>query len=304
MTSEQELRQEQYGAWTQSLAASRPYGPGDRLGSLNLLTPEARGRGKSAIRSGDTVSLSRPLNAGPTARHDGHSAFDVELYTELRDRDGGFGLASEHLDLDCHGPVNTHIDALNHLGYHGHWYNGAPLGERNDDDTSITDFADLGIFARALHVDIPALRRTGWVAPQDPVTGDEIERAFAGSGVTFQTGDALLIDSGRDRFEAEHGPWSEATLKGGVGSTAAEWLADNRVSLLLWDMMDAMDDTHVRGSIHQLHWAIGMVLVDNCDFGRARTILAERRQFEAALAISPLPIPQGTGCNVNPLLIL
>lgn len=302
MATEQEQRQQEYAQWTKGLAATRPYGPDDRLGSLNLLTRQARARGREAIRTGETVSLCRPLHSGPTARRDHHDAFAVELHTLFRD--GGFALASEHVRLDPHGPVNTHIDALNHLGYHGYWYNGAPVSERHVDDTSIVDFAQLGIFARAVHVDIPALRERPWVAPYEPVTGEEIDRALAATGTTFLPGDALLLDSGRDRFEAEHGNWSDAEHKGGPGPQAAEWLADNRVSLLLWDMMDAMDDVHVRGAVHQLHWALGMVLVDNCDFSRARRALAERSRVDAGLSVAPLPIPQGTGCNVNPLLLL
>jgi kynurenine formamidase len=302
LAEEQQSEQERYNEWAQGLAAQRAYGGGDRLGSLNLLDGAARMRARSAIRSGETVSLCRPIRNGNSARNDGEPAFSIQIHTS--EREGGSSLASEHVELDCHGSVNTHIDALNHLGYFGHWYNGLPLADRTDSQPSVVDFAQLGIFARAIHADIPAVRGVPWITPEQPVTGDDIDQALSMAGVTFSTGDALLLDSGRDRYEQVHGDWGLSAFKGGPGSSAGEWLADNRVSLLLWDMMDAVNATGVRGAIHKLHWAIGMVLVDNCDFSSARVRMTELEQHSAGLTVAPLPYPNGTGCNVNPLLIL
>ena len=56
--------------------------------------------------------------------------------------------------------------------------------------------------------------------------------------------------------------------------------------------------------MHSLIWAIGLVLIDNCDFGAARAALAAAAKGTGLLVVAPLRIPGGTGCMVNPLLLI
>ena len=115
-------------------------------------------------------------------------------------------IGSDHLELDCHGILNTHLDGLSHVGLDGTWYGGWAL----DDSAgpSIVDLAGAGLVTRAVHVDIPAVRGTEWVGIDEPVCGADIDAALAASGVTFESGDALLLDMGRDRYEAAGHSWS------------------------------------------------------------------------------------------------
>lgn len=83
-----------------------------------------------------------------------------------------------------------------------------------------------------------------------------------------------------------------------------QWILDHKPSLLLWDMMDITAPGEIPLAIHKAHWALGIVLVDNCNFSEARPVLAAREQAVAALSVSPLLMPGATGCNVNPMLIL
>jgi hypothetical protein len=105
-------------------------------------------------------------------------------------------------------------------------------------------------------------------------------------------------------FESQVGDWGEQQVKPGSGSGVGVWLADNKASLLLWDMMDTISDREISGAVHQVHWAIGLILVDNCSYEHSRPVLEERQQAVGALAISPLRVTDATGCNVNPMLIL
>jgi hypothetical protein len=50
--------------WIRTLAASRPFGAGDRRGTANLIDAAARARAAACIRTGDSVSLARPLLGG------------------------------------------------------------------------------------------------------------------------------------------------------------------------------------------------------------------------------------------------
>ena len=57
-------------------------------------------------------------------------------------------------------------------------------------------------------------------------------------------------------------------------------------------------------AIHLLIWGIGLLLVDNCSLSMAADALHEARRATGALVVAALAVPGGTGCTVNPLLLL
>lgn len=284
-----------YLAWLRGLAAERRFGESDRLGTVNHVDDAARARAHAAITTGTPVSLARPLQAAASGRGDGKPAFALEVFTT----DGPVAMGSDHVELDCHGKENTHIDGLNHIGLDGTWYGGYAY----DDPTapSIAEMAATGLVTRGVHVDIPALRGTDWVDTDEPVTGDDVDRALAKAGVTFEPGDALLLDMGRDRYEAAGHEWV-ADRNPGIGDDGARWIAAHGVSIVCWDFLDAFHPDQPLAPVHMLNWAIGLVLVDNCDFGRLRAA-GGAPGSTGALVIAPLPIEGATGNNVNPLLL-
>jgi hypothetical protein len=298
---------EQFEQWVRALQRDRRHGTGDELGSLNYLDAAARVRGRDAIRTGTTVGLASPLQAGPTVRQDGESTFRLEVFSTSAasgfPMPEGFGIQSDRVELDCHGLINTHLDALNHMGFFGVWFDGSPNSAPTRSG-SVLPLAEFGIFTRAVHADISAVRGMPYAGPDRPVTGEEIDAALERAGVTFESGDALLLDCGRDRFEVEFGAWGEASPRPGAGPGVAEWLERHNPSLLCWDMLEGDNEQQIVGPIHQLNWAIGLILIDNCTFARAREEFVRRAVAVCGLAVSPLPIDGATGNNVNPMLLL
>lgn len=285
-----------YLGWLRGLASARRFGDRDRLGTANLVDDGARVRARDAIRTGRPVSLARPLGAGVSQRGDGRPVFALEVFFA----DGPIGAGTDHLELDCHGTLNTHIDALNHMGIDGTWYGG--WGMDDGGAPSIVEFARTGLFTRGVHVDVPAVRGTPWVDVEAPVTGADIDRALDARGIAFEPGDALLLDMGRDRFEAA-GNVLGPGHRPGLGEDGARWIVDHGVSVLCWDFLDAVHPDEPLAPVHMLNWAIGLVLVDNCDHSRLRASLASD-QATGALVVSPLPIDGATGNNVNPIVLL
>lgn len=288
-----------YLSWLRELAAREPFGPRDRLGTLNYVDAKARHRATEAITGVGTADLARPLSRGPAQRSDGKPAFELEVFYT----DGPIGMGSDHLELDCHGLINTHVDGLNHLAIDGNWYGGWPVGD--PDGPSISDFVPGGIVVRAVHADIPAARGVEYVDATAPVTARDIERALELGGVTLEPGDALLLDMGRDRFESAghvYGAQAPGSGRPGLGLDGARWIAEHKVSVLCWDFLDAnhADEPVITG--HGLNWAIGLVLVDNCSFSSLRA--AAKGRAEGALVVGVLPMPGATGCNVNPVVLL
>jgi kynurenine formamidase len=284
-----------YLGWLRDLAAERRFGEGDRLGTTNLIDDAARARAHAAVATATPVSLARPLQPAASGRGDGKPAFALEVFTT----DGPVAMGSDHVELDCHGKENTHIDGLNHIGLDGTWYGGYAYDD--PDAPSIAELATAGLVTRGVHLDIPALRGTDWVDPDQPVTGADLDEALAAAEVTFEPGDALLLDMGRDRYEAAGNEWL-VDHNPGIGRDGARWIAERGVSIVCWDFLDAFHADEPLAPVHMLNWAIGLVLVDNCDFGRLRAA-GGAPGSTGALVIAPLPIAGATGNNVNPLLL-
>jgi kynurenine formamidase len=214
-------------------------------------------------------------------------------------------MGADHVELDCHGRANTHLDALNHIALDHTWHGGFAV----DDPAgpSVVDLADHGLVTRGVVVDVPAVRGTPWADADHPVGADDIEAALAAGNTRFEPGDALVLYMGRDRFEAAGhglGGLREDTVVPGVGRSGAEWIAAHGVSLLCWDFLDSNHPDQPLAPVHLLIWALGLVLVDNCHLAGAAAAVAGRPEATGLLAVSPLAVPGATGSMVRPLLIV
>jgi hypothetical protein len=113
---------------------------------------------------------------------------------------------------------------------------------------------------------------------------------------------------GRDRFEAAMGhrlggPETEQDAGGGLSGEGARWVAEHQVSILAWDMLDSRDAKATHASAHILTWAIGLLLLDNCDFAALRQAHGWGTRVAGALVVSLLAIEGANGVNLNPLIL-
>jgi kynurenine formamidase len=301
---------DEYSGWLRELAQRERFGPRDRKGTVNLIDAAARQRAATAMRTGACAALARPLSlrepGGGMA--EGQLSVEVSTYSVTAGSDGtpypmpvdaGFDI----FQCSAHGRWHTHLDALNHVGFGGQWYSGFSVDD--PDAPCVADLAGHRLFTRGVLADIPAARGTEWVSPDEPVTAADIDAALTAAGVTFEPGDALLLYMGRDRFEAAGHEMD--LLSGdpvpGAGAGAAEWIAGHGVSLLCWDFLDASSPREPQRQVHSLVWAIGQVLVDNCDLGPAVKLAQESGAWTGGLVVAPPPLPKATGCLVSPLFI-
>jgi hypothetical protein len=289
--------------WIRALAASHPFGAGDRRGTANLIDAAARARAAACVRTGNSVSLARPLlgaDYNTTAERPG---FRHETW--YRPAPDGTGWGQDHLVLNPHGLQNTHLDALNHVAVDGTFYGGRPVTDAEQGSADV--LGPDGLVTRAIYVDIPGYRGTEWA--DRPVDGADIDAALAGAGLVLEPGDALCLDMGRDRFEATRGhllggPETEQDAGGGLSGDGARWVAEHQVSVLAWDMLDSREAKATHASAHILTWAIGLLLLDNCDFAALR--LARGGQgtgVAGALVVSLLAVEGANGVNLNPLVL-
>jgi len=288
--------------WIVDLEAARPFGAGDRRGTANLVDGAARARAAALIHTGETLSIARPLRGhdiDTTAERPGF--FHETWYVPM---DDGMGWGLDHVVFNAHGLLNTHVDGLNHVAVNDTFYGGRPVD--GAEQGSVDVLTRSGLLTRAVYVDIPQFRGADWA--DRPVTGEDIDGALAAAGVEFLRGDALCLDMGRDRFEAARGyqlghPESDTDAGGGLGSDGARWVAEHGVSMLVWDMLDSREAKASFSTAHVLTWAIGLLLVDNCDFATLRARLGGGTQVAGAIIVAPPVVEGANGTNVNPLIL-
>jgi kynurenine formamidase len=278
----------------------------DCQGTLRYITPQARLRGVAAVRRGRTESLSRPLQAGASVRAD-ESRPTFTLQTFARSSRPGHTTGSDRVELDCHGMANTHLDGLAHVGLEGSWHGGQEsTAPGTGPGEGLLIGAATGIATRAVCLDITAHRGTAWVSGE-AVGAADLDAAVRAGGMEPEPGDAVLLYMGRDAYEASghaYGPIGKhPDGRPGLGSSGAQWMAARKISVLCWDFLDAHGPGLDLLPAHAVTWAVGLVLIDNCQLGPAVRALAEAGSPAGLLMVGPLRMHGATGSVVNPVML-
>jgi hypothetical protein len=305
---------------------SARHSPGEKCrGSVALIDERARLRGVADVRLGRSISLEKEVETRPDRLADGRTIAEAEKaqwqklgMSDLPDGHGTVqldvtaGLHGRHahggdvIRYDAHGVWNTHMDGFAHIGADASWHGGIPVSDSQTDEDTIVNWAQHGIATRAVVLDIPAVRGVEWVAAGEPVTADELDAALAATGVEFAPGDALVVYQGRDRYEAAGNVYpsgAAAVTRPGIGEDGATWIAAKEPGLLLWDFHDARNNARGSLEVHNLIYAIGLCIVDNCLLGPAVRALREAQTSSALLVAAPTAIHRSTGVLINPLLL-
>lgn len=277
------------------------WGDDDERGAINLITAEKRLQAVSLVRSGRTVSLSRlfpkepgPLNPQP-AQH----------FMQRFSRPPGGG-AVDYYGIMYHGFAATHIDALCHVwDEHGIWNGRDPEEVITSQGATFGDITNWrnGIVTRGVLLDIPRLRGEPYVDVDRPVHGWELEESAAAQGVEVGAGDALLIYSGREAFQAAHPDTFLGTPPSpGVHASCLSFIRDHDVSLLGWDMEDARPDEYgFPWPMHAVLFRFGVAILDNALLEPLAQACAAEGRSDFLLVVLPVPVQGGTGGPVNPL---
>ncbi len=277
------------------------WGDAGNAGAINLITPEKRREAAGLVKSGRSVSLSRPLPVQPSAEN----PRPVHQYMSSLAFEGG-GFAMDYIGVFQHGYSVTHIDALcHHWDQDGMWEGHDPakeIGFSGAAQGAIDAWKD-GIMTRGVLLDVPRHRGVPYVEVGEPVHGRELEEIAKAQGVEFRPGDALLLYCGREAYAADHGGiFYDGSTYPGVHPSCLKFLRDRDVALIVWDMSDEPVFEYGRSrSIHAILSSFGMAIVDNALLEPLSVACAEERSFEFMLTINPLVIAGGTGSPVTPV---
>ena len=281
------------------------WGENPEAGAVNLITPEKRAAAAALVRTGRTVSLSRPWPVEPTPENSNPASLYV---MSVGDNTGGG--AMDYISVAYHGNSVTHIDSLCHFwDEDGMWGGHDPTEAIAYDGVkhgSVDAWSD-GIVTRGVMLDVPRHRGKPYVTQDEPVHGWELQEIADVDGLRLAPGDAVMVYSGREAYASERdgtwgGPWDKP--KPGLHPSCLTFIRENDVSVLGWDMQEAAPPHY--GSDVTVHAAIssfGVVLLDNALLQPLANTCAKESRYEFMLTINPLVVPGGTGSPVNPIAV-
>ncbi|HEU5197979.1 MAG TPA: cyclase family protein [Methylomirabilota bacterium] len=286
------------------------WGKDDQKGAMNLITPGKRVAATRLVKSGRSVSLSRPFPTTPGV----NNALPAQHYMKIVPRGKG-GFAGDYYGIFYHGVASTHIDALCHTWDEQAMWNGRdPKKEITFEGATFgsIDHWSEGIITRAVMLDVPRHRGVPCVTEDTPVHGWELDDILLKRNITLEPGDAVCVYSGREAWQAQdpEKPYSKvfqpgATLtRPGLHVSCLPFLRDHDVSILVWDMLDHLPIGYdIPWAVHACLFAYGCALLDNALLEPlAQACVAEGRD-EFMLVISPLRVIGGTGSPANPLAL-
>jgi kynurenine formamidase len=303
-----DLTTDEFRALFEDVRAWGRWGPDDERGALNHLEPERVVAAARLVRSGVTVSLSWPLNTRAAPDNPEPADHHMTAYGPAS-QEGAMRVAKDYVGVDYHIDTHTHIDALCHIAFEGHLYNGASedvVTAAGATAETIEVLRD-GLVGRGVLLDIPGVRGRPWLDPGEHVFRDDLERAAARQGVEVGAGDVLLVRTGHSRRLTELCPWDTASAKAGLHPTAMRFVAERGVAVLGCDGNSDTAPSSTDGVAFPIHvLAITAMGVHLIDYLRLEDLVAacEREgRWEFLFVGAPLRIEGGTGSPLNPIAV-
>lgn len=303
------MTEAEFRALYQRLRSQLPWGPEDRRGALNYLTPDEVRAAAREVRLGRTVSLAAPVEDWPAADNPEPARHDMKGPLGA---DAGHGVffGMDRIAMNVHGNADSHIDALCHVMFDGTLHNGVAadtVDENGAAELSIDVAAD-GIVGRGVLLDVPRSRGVPWLEPGDHVTVDDVLAAERDQGVRAGRGDIIFVRVGHRRRRAERGPWDAAQSRAGLHPTVLPVLAEREIAALGGDGNNDTAPSGVAGVDFPVHVlavnALGLHLLDYLQFTELASTCAEVGRWSFLCVIAPLRLPTGTGSPVNPIAVL
>jgi kynurenine formamidase len=285
------------------------WGPDDERGTLNYLTAKRVATAAGLVRSGRTVSLSRPLNTEQESDNPEPAEHHMTMLGAQAHADG-VAFAKDYIGVDYHNDSHSHLDALCHVSFDGVLYNDKSSDSVTADGAAVETVEVMkdGLVGRGVLLDVPRLKNVDWLEPGEHVLPTDLEGAERDEGVTAGEGDILLVRTGHGRRLEEVEPWDVASAKAGLHPDCAALLADRGVAALGCDGNSDTAPSTTEGVGFPIHVlalnAMGMPLLDYLQLEDLRASCEQTGRWEFLFVAAPLRIEGGTGSPLNPIAIL
>jgi kynurenine formamidase len=329
------LTKDDIDRWMTELSNWGRWGKDDQAGTVNLITPAKRKQAAALVKEGISVSMAldadlapkgspeaenppppaQPPSSQPPAEG-GRGRGNAPRYTWQHvmrssgvNMRGPSGYAVDTISVNYHGNNTTHFDALSHFIFNGHIYNGFPAsaitnwGAEKDDVVAFKD----GLVTRGVLLDWPRFKNVPYMGDDEAIYAQDLDDWEKKMGVKIESGDCILLRTGRWKRVAEKGPLNLNVVAPGLYASCAKWLKERNIALLGSDVVQDVRPSRVEGvnqPIHQMFLvAVGTPLFDNCDLEAAAEQAAKLRRSTFMMTVGPLRVPGATGSPFNPLAI-
>ena len=100
------------------------------------------------------------------------------------------------------------------------------------------------------------------------------------------------------------GAWAGDASRPGLHASCLKFVRDTDISILGWDMMDAVPNEYdLPWAVHGVIFAYGVALLDNSLLEPLAKVCAEEGRYEFMLTVNPLFVTGGTGSPANPIAV-
>ena len=291
------------------------WGPGDQIGTLNLLDDAARLRGAASVLSGKAFALGLPLSeaegiqAGFVKGRVNPSRTMVQVNEPLSG-DPNWVCASEDIvtfALQC----ATHWDALAHCSYDGTIYNGFPATSVDGDGAGRCGIHLLTtVMGRGVLLDVARALSRDVLTPGYAIAPRDLDAACDLGGFEVAPGDIVLVRTGQMAHLAP--PTRDLVAytwpSPGLTIETAQWFHEHDVAAVATDTLPLevfpgqYDDLYL--PVHLLHLVeMGMTQGQNWVLDQLAADCADDGQYTFLLDATPLPFTKGLGSPLNPVAL-
>lgn len=292
------------------------WGDDDEIGTLNLITPEARLRGASRVRSGKAFTLGVPLGAdGPQPDPSPIGRYNPRHRMLAVGVSWGeppvFHYSDDELSMPTQGA--TQWDSLAHVHYDGKLYNGFAADEALGDDGAARDGVDKqaahAFATKGVLLDIAHLKGVDRLAPSTLITPEDLETAVETQGVTIDSGDVVLLRTGHITTFTVDGDRDVFNWQcPGIGLASAPWFRERDVAAVAADTPNVEvlpgEDPNVISPAHLVCIRdMGMPFGEIFDLQALGADCAADGVWEFLFVAQPLEIAGGIGSPINPIAV-
>jgi kynurenine formamidase len=281
------------------------WGKDDQRGALNLITAEKRKQAVALVKDGVTVSLAR---TAIKEELDSSPAF-IHRMVALPKEGQEIASAADEYSVRYHGFTQTHLDGLCHLMYKGKMYNGFSQKEVTEKGARKLGVENIknGILTRCVLMDMPRHFSVRYLEAKRAIYPEDLEAWEKKAGLKVESGDAVLIRTGRWARRELDGPWDIMKGSAGLHASCLPWLKKRDVAVVGSDLALDVMPSRVDGFELPVHWvcvvAMGTPILDNCDLEKVSEEANARKRWAFLLTVAPLAVEGGTGSPVNPLAV-